>query len=522
MQVGEIAATATRHQDFLAYPVRSFQDGHATAAVAGNDRAHETGGAAADDKHIRFRHWRGSVVVGLQNIACMAGLFRGVPQLLGELGAFGLCDQNARALRIGPMSPTRAEDLFRRQAIEALSRRPYGRPISLVPKPWQWVTVLIVCIAVAASAFAAKAEYARKESVRGWLVSQAGVAHIRHETAGTVDQILRAPGDHVTAGEPIMVLSRERFLEDGSNMVDVVLAELAKQISTLETRTQLLRQEAELERDAISVQQHGLDRERRALQQQRREQQSRIDAASNKLAGLSAAAQSGAVSDWDLIRQRDDLLAMTQVMSQLEQGETALERQRQHLEAQSLRLPVETERSVVALRSQQSQLQQQVAELKSGHHIVLKAPISGRLASVEVGVGTAVAPRQLLATILPEDLELLAEVYVPSSAIGFVRPGQKVRLMYDAFPYQQFGTFAGKVEYISEAVLLPAEIPQTFFLREAAFRVRIAIVNDGVDLDGGRATLRPGMLLIAEIILENRRFADWLLEPLRLRRRVAA
>jgi hypothetical protein len=40
---------------------------------------------------------------------------------------------------------------------------------------------------------------------------------------------------------------------------------------------------------------------------------------------------------------------------------------------------------------------------------------------------------------------LQAEIYIPSRAIGFVKPGQEVRLLYDAFPYQRFGAYRGRV-----------------------------------------------------------------------------
>lgn len=114
---------------------------------------------------------------------------------------------------------------------------------------------------------------------------------------------------------------------------------------------------------------------------------------------------------------------------------------------------------------------------------------------------------------------MVAEVYVPSSAVGLIKSGQRVRLVYDAFPQQQFGTFAGEVARISDFILMPSEVPQTFFPREATFKVQIAIQNDTVEVETGTAPLRPGMLLAAEIILESRRLIDWLVEPLGFRER---
>ena len=222
------------------------------------------------------------------------------------------------------------------------------------------------------------------------------------------------------------------------------------------------------------------------------------------------------------MRQADERAVQKQALAEIQQNVMALNRERERLTARAMRLPVETERSISSLMSERSQLLQKITGQESARRVVLKSPITGKLASLEIHQGSTVLPNQLLATVLPENMTMLAEVYVPSSAIGFIKPGQHARLMYDAFPLQQFGTFAGEVHSVSDFILMPAEVPQTFFLREATFKVQIAIQKDSILLESGGAPLRPGMLLAAEIILESRSLLDWLLEPIRLRKRDAA
>jgi membrane fusion protein len=149
---------------------------------------------------------------------------------------------------------------------------------------------------------------------------------------------------------------------------------------------------------------------------------------------------------------------------------------------------------------------------------VVKSPVNGVVATIAVGVGDSVAPQQLLMNVVPENLKLAAEIYVPSRAAGFVQAGQSVRIAYDAFPQQKFGTFDGRVDRVSDFVLLPGEIPQTFPLLEATYKVRIEISESAIPTSVGTLRLRPGMLLAAEIVLEQRDLVDWLLEPLRFRR----
>jgi membrane fusion protein len=93
-----------------------------------------------------------------------------------------------------------------------------------------------------------------------------------------------------------------------------------------------------------------------------------------------------------------------------------------------------------------------------------------------------------------------------------------VRISYDAFPPQKFGTFHGRIERVSNFVVLPGETPQPFPIREASYRVWVEIQGAAIQTSIGTAALRPGMLMAAEIILEERNLVDWLLEPLHLRR----
>lgn len=416
------------------------------------------------------------------------------------------------------MAASSKESLFRKQAIGALSARPFGRPISVMPNPWRWLTSLVIVSTLLVALFLGTAEYARKESVRGWLVARDGVARITHSAAAVVDSIATNPGDIVQAGDPLIYLSRERFLRDGRSSIDEVILELQQQVAAIDGRVELLQTETSIAEESIDSELGGLAEQRKVLVRQIAGQRSRLDAASRRLGLLKVAAERGAISDRELSRERDEQVALSQGLSRLQQELLTLDRERERMMARARSLPVEAARSLSNLRSERSRLQQQITGQRSARYLVLKSPISGKLASVEVHEGGAILPNQLLATVLPEDLKMVAEVFVPSSAVGFIRPGQTVRLSYDAFPRQKFGTFAGHVASISDFVLMPSEVPQTFFPREATFKVKIELLSDSVVIDTADTPLRPGMLLAAEIVLEQRTLAEWLLEPLRMRR----
>ncbi len=84
---------------------------------------------------------------------------------------------------------------------------------------------------------------------------------------------------------------------------------------------------------------------------------------------------------------------------------------------------------------------------------MIRAPIAGRVSSLQATVGKPADPRQLQLSIVPDGSTLQAELFVPTRARGFVRPGQEVRILYDAFPYQRYGTHRGQVDDVSQTVL---------------------------------------------------------------------
>lgn len=108
-----------------------------------------------------------------------------------------------------------------------------------------------------------------------------------------------------------------------------------------------------------------------------------------------------------------------------------------------------------------------------------------------------------------------ATLFAPSRAIGMARPGQEVRLMYDAFPYQRFGSFSGRIVAISRAVLAPDEVDAPVKLQEPVYEIHVALDRQHVEAFGQALALQPGMTLNADVVLDRRSFLDWLLEPIR-------
>jgi membrane fusion protein len=326
------------------------------------------------------------------------------------------------------------------------------------------------------------------------------------------------PGDQVTKGQPLLFLSTDSSLLDGSSKNAAVLTKIQASIVELRLQQALLEERKNLDIASLKRQATTIEAEQRLLHAEIEEARLQVKRGAQKQAKLATLHSEGATSEWDVMRQEEDLGSLRQTLNRLRQKNTSLQREREQIVSRLTTLPVEVQARTSVLRSESLRLSQEVAEYESRRSTVVTSPIDGTVASVTAHAGNTSGPQQTLVTLLPRDWQLAAEFYVPSRAAGFLRRGQIVRLNYDAFPRQKFGTFAGKIDSVSDFVLLPAEVPQTFSLREATYRVQVEIGNTAIVTSAGSARLRPGMLLAAEIVLEKRNLIDWLLEPLRFTR----
>ncbi len=141
-------------------------------------------------------------------------------------------------------------------------------------------------------------------------------------------------------------------------------------------------------------------------------------------------------------------------------------------------------------------------------------------------VGTVVQPGTVLLTLVPQDDTLRAEVWVSNEDIGFVRPGQPVKLKFAAFPFQKYGLVDGTVEHVSADAAdnsnpgngaandrSPAKGQPLVY--KALVVLKAMHLELGESPDTRRFALSAGMQTHAEIRLGTRTVMEYLLSPVR-------
>ncbi len=428
-----------------------------------------------------------------------------------------------RSLRRRPVisggggEPSPASPLFRPEALAAHTELRWGRPIGLIPLSWKIVSVFLAVLIVAVGVFLTTATYARKETVRGILKPVGGEARVLATQGGVLRALYVAEGALVERGTPLAKITRETLLSDGAIADEQVLEGLRQEEATLRDRLRALAGAAPLDAVSMASSVAVLESDRAAALESARLGDARLAIATQRVTSARPLVASGLIAAEELRRREEAELALRQEIAAARGRARSLEAQIRELTARRARLPFDQAQQRSQLEAALASLSQRRAQAEAARGYELRAQVSGRVSGVQVALGQSLDPSRPLMTLTPSGARLTAEVYVPSRAIGFIRAGQKVRLLYDAFPYQRFGAAQGTVEAVSATVLLPQEVNAALRseeFREPVYRVTVRLVRQDMLAFGQVMDLSAGMALTADIILEHRSFAEWLFEPI--------
>lgn len=111
--------------------------------------------------------------------------------------------------------------------------------------------------------------------------------------------------------------------------------------------------------------------------------------------------------------------------------------------------------------------------------------------------------------------KLEAELLIPERALASVDVGADVLLRFPAYPHQRYGQYRGRVLRISRTPTASSGVDANGRAAEARYRASVALERQRVRDDRGvERDLRPGLGVMAEIVVEKRPLYRWLFEPL--------
>lgn len=404
--------------------------------------------------------------------------------------------------------------LFRDEALVHSRRRILGDVIIATSLRSRVISLLLTGIVFGALAFASLSSYSRREAVSGWLVPESGMVRLTARQGGVVSLLHVREGEIVQSGQPIATIKLSSSVSRGDSY-----ASLAKNIEAqrIAAATQneanlaiLVSEKKQLDlRLAILRQEQDELKRRGALQAQR------LEFAKAEVSRAEMIVAQGFLPRRELEARRANAIAIEQESSQLVSQALTLEREVLEIQARLNEIPINLNAARAEALSSRAILERSATETEASMVQVVTAPVSGSISALPAILGQSLSPGASIAVITDASSPLQAELYAPSRASGFLREGQEVRLQYQAYPHQKFGTGKGILTSISYTTLSPSEVPSLGLPQnEPVLRLKVAIDRDFITAYGQKINLKPGMLLTADVIIDQRTLLEWLLDPL--------
>jgi membrane fusion protein len=392
---------------------------------------------------------------------------------------------------------------------------------------WTLTTVVMACM-LAILTLIFYTEYTRRVTVSGYLIPVGGVVRIYSPQAGRAVQVHVAEGDIVSAGQALATVTDERPDATGSDARAKSAQQIAERRNNLKS---VIKQQDQLYTQTtrgLNLRIAALYQEMAQLLEEQKTQSSRVGYAKNALKRNIELAAQNYVSE-AVVQEKQEAVADQQSKLQaLQRTHAGLRRELEGLKAELSELPMRKRTQVAELERGVTQAQQDLIDLESKKEIVVTSPQAGQISGLSVKPSQLVSVDKSLMMLLPGNQndptksgELEAHLFAQSKDVGFLLVGQVVKIRYGAFPYQKFGQYNARIVEVSRTPFLPNELPfptaskaLTLPTDEPVYRIRVTLDSQTASAYGVKQSLQSGMQLEADVMLDTRTVAQWILEPL--------
>lgn len=407
--------------------------------------------------------------------------------------------------------------LFRTAALDKCQVKWLGEIVLVRPISFALLTSAAVGMAAVIACFFFLGHYTKRITVSGQLAPDIGVLKIYSSQPGMVVQKLVREGQAISKGATLYVISSERQ----SNTAGEIEARISRQVAL---RQQSLRDEMAhthtLEQDqerTLRNKVNALEAEQSNVAHQLSGQHLRVKLAEASVERAAELGAQGYVSAEMAQQKQADLLDQRNRLEAIKRDQLSIEQELQAQRSELASLPLRQHNEMAQLERLLASTDQEWAENEGKRRIAILAPEDGIATAVVAEVGQTVESGRPLATIVPRGSALQARLYAPSRAVGFIRPSEQVLLRYQAYPYQKFGHALGTVASVSRTALFANEltgIASATGNGEPVYVITVTLERQLITAYGKSRPLQAGMLVDADILLENRKLYEWVLEPL--------
>jgi membrane fusion protein len=406
--------------------------------------------------------------------------------------------------------------LFRTEVRAHAENSWLGRIVLIRPPSFTFLTACALAMMAGLASFFVLGQYTSKARVTGMIAPVRGVVKVLAQQPGVVEGIFVAEGDAVTRETSLLVLGDARSSRTHGEIGAAVGVRLIEREKALDHEREYVAQAMRADQAALEHRRGGISRELEQIGNEIAAQEARSGIAQQGLGRARRLEGIGFLSPAALDRERDAALDQESRVEALRRARLTLEREQSSLRYELASAASKANAQLASIDMQHAAIEQERLEHEVQYRSSIVAPTDGVVTTVLVERGQMVVPGTPLATIIPANSPLEAQLFAPSRSIGFVRAGNEVLLRYLAFPHQKFGSYKARVVSVSRNPLSAGELgfAPADGGREPLYRIKVALDSQSVSAYGRNEPLQAGMQVEADILLDRRRLIEWIFEPM--------
>ncbi|SMC29183.1 membrane fusion protein [Andreprevotia lacus DSM 23236] len=405
-------------------------------------------------------------------------------------------------------------NLFRPEALKAQQSSGLGKVVLIQPVSFSIVAVFALCIVLVFGVVLIFGQYTQKIPAIGVLQPREGLSKLQIEQPATLKRLYVKEGERVKAGQVLYLLSTETETADGQQLHAAISQSVKDQLRNMDTQLDNQRTLYSLQLDDAKKKLLQLNMQAGNVDSQIDNQHKKIEIAQRIVERYEQLNRKKYISDLELQQQQGVLLDQQGRLADMERSKSELRIQMHALEADIAQLPAKLAQQRLTIQRDMSSSEATLTRNESEREIKVVAPSDGIIAGILIQQGQRGHAGQIVLSIVPEQATLLAELYVPSENIGYIKKGNRVSLRYDAFPHEKFGLQEGEVTAISSNTFNPNELG--IFMKEPApmYRVLVALKKQVAHAYGKDFPLQVGMSVKANVAVNTKKIYQIMLDPL--------
>lgn len=367
---------------------------------------------------------------------------------------------------------------------------------------------------------------------------------VQHLEGGIVEKLLVADGDHVEAGDQLVILSdtkarsqleivRSQYLINRAMEARLLAEQEGAEVMKIPEDIQ--KTDDPRVQQILAVQQSLFTARRQSLQStlasldeqivQMREQvkgmEERINVNNQQIQSLRAEADDfrslykEGLGDNQRLRELERQILQYQgenseFRSNIAQLKSQISENRMEREIQYQEFQKEVGEQLRQAQSQIAEAREQIVSLSDQvERTVITAPVSGTVVGLEVHtVGAVIRGGDPVLSIVPSNDEFVIEARVATRNIDNIHPGQKAEIRFSAFNQKTTTTIAGELVHIS------ADSFEDEATGERYYKARVRVTDNGRKDMTEDMTLLSGMPAEVMIRTGERTFASYIAKPI--------